>query len=133
MTHRYTDGTVWSSIYKVCAYGENECKGLIIDRLAAYEDTGLTPEEIKALIPPPNDPLTLEELREMDGEQVWIDQPDRMEDPSGWARVELAFPWKPNGLKPHVFVVYPNGDRDYAGLLLECGDKIYRRKSERSK
>ncbi len=36
------------------------------ERLAAYEDTGLTPEEIMALIPPPNDPLTLEELREMD-------------------------------------------------------------------
>ena len=41
-------------------------------RLAAYEDTGLTPEEISALIPPPNDPLTLEELREMDGEPVWV-------------------------------------------------------------
>jgi hypothetical protein len=44
----------------------------VIDRLAAYEDTGLTPEEIMALIPLPNDPLTLEELRGMDGEPVWI-------------------------------------------------------------
>ena len=44
----------------------------IVDRLAAYEDTGLTPEEIMALIPLPNDPLTLEELRGMDGEPVWI-------------------------------------------------------------
>lgn len=45
-----------------------ECADLypMIDRLADYEDTGLTPEEIMALIPPPNDPLTLEELREMD-------------------------------------------------------------------
>lgn len=25
--------------------------------------------------PPPNDPLTLEELREMDGEPVWIESP----------------------------------------------------------
>lgn len=41
-------------------------------RLAAYEDTGLTPEEISALIPPPNAPLTLEELREMDGDAVWV-------------------------------------------------------------
>ena len=40
----------------------------VIDRLAAYEDTGLTPEEIVALIQPPNDLLTLEELREMGGE-----------------------------------------------------------------
>ncbi len=81
-----------------------------IDRLAAYEDTGLEPEDIDALqkrerglaemlvnvscgcvvpytrlaelaqaekdgrlvILPPNDPLTLEELRGMDGEPVWI-------------------------------------------------------------
>lgn len=43
-----------------------------IDRLAAYEDTGLTPEEIMALLDPPNLPLTLEELRAMDGEPVWL-------------------------------------------------------------
>ena len=50
-----------------------ECADLypMIDRLADYEDTGLTPEEVKALVPTPNDPLTLEELREMDGEPVW--------------------------------------------------------------
>ncbi len=42
-----------------------------LNRLAAYEDTGLTPEEIMGLIAP-NDPLTLDELREMDGEPVWI-------------------------------------------------------------
>lgn len=85
---------------------------------------------VSALKLPPNDPLTLKELREMDGEQVWIDQPDGSKDCSGWARVELAAPWKPGRLKPHVFVVFPNGNRDYAGLLLECGDKIYRRKPE---
>lgn len=39
----------------------------IVDRLAAYEDTGLEPEEIVGLIAPPNEPLTLEELREMGG------------------------------------------------------------------
>ena len=75
-----------------------------IDRLAAYEDTGLGPEEIKEheaayteimtrtygplhqkigqwlqaeqdgrlMVLPPNDPLTLEELREMDGDPVWV-------------------------------------------------------------
>ena len=69
------------------------------ERLAAYEDTGLTPEEVqiiaemlagdpyvpilqasnlvkayregRAEILPPNAPLTLEELREMEGEPVW--------------------------------------------------------------
>lgn len=47
----------------------------IIECLAAYEDTGLTPEEIMALIPLPKDPLTLEELLEMDGEPVWVEIP----------------------------------------------------------
>jgi len=45
---------------------------LVIDRLADYEDTGMTPDEIKALIKPRNEPLTLNDLREMDGEPVWV-------------------------------------------------------------
>lgn len=51
-----------------------ECADLypMIDRLADYEDTGLTPEEVKALVPTPNGPLTMEELREMDGQPVWF-------------------------------------------------------------
>ena len=73
------------------------CWGKIIGRLAAYENTGLTPDDVtdlmaahgtaiaalaeyrtlgtvkklRALIDPPNVPLTLEELREMDGEPIW--------------------------------------------------------------
>ncbi len=56
-----------------------------IDRLAAYEDTGLTPEEVMELAQAKkdamnetqsraekNEPLTLDELRKMDGEPVWI-------------------------------------------------------------
>lgn len=51
-----------------------ECADLypMIDRLADHEDTGLTPEEVKALVPTPNAPLNLEELREMDGQPVWF-------------------------------------------------------------
>lgn len=37
---------------------------------------------------PPNDPLTLSELREMDGEPVWID--DWYEDFHGWELSETA-------------------------------------------
>lgn len=65
------------------------------DRLAAYEDTGLEPEEVvdlqrawdmyggeegitAMLTPPPNAPLTLEELQGMDGEPVWVIQPDNI-------------------------------------------------------
>ena len=46
LTYRYADGEAWASIYKVSACGEHECKGPIIERLAAYEDTGLEPEEV---------------------------------------------------------------------------------------
>lgn len=49
LTHRYTDREAWASIYKVCACGEHECKGPIIERLAAYEDTGLEPEAVEAM------------------------------------------------------------------------------------
>ena len=61
---------------------------IAIDRLAAYEDTGLTPVEIRELKDlwkvvcklygintvglSINNPLTLEELREMDGKPVWV-------------------------------------------------------------
>ncbi len=61
------------------------CWGRIIDRLAAYENTGLEPEEIMGLCSmherakmaellraEENRPLTLEELREMGGEPVWL-------------------------------------------------------------
>lgn len=79
---------------------DRECPYLrIIDRLAAYEDTELEPEataqlkkiaeifncdtsdleQLKALYDKlrfkvaPNDPLTLDQLREMDGEPVWCE------------------------------------------------------------
>ena len=38
---------------------------------------------------PPNDPLTLEELREMDGEPVWICDPDGSD--GMWALVDLEY------------------------------------------
>jgi len=50
LTHRYTDGEAWASIYKVFACGEHECKGPIIERLAAYEDIGIEPNEIRSLL-----------------------------------------------------------------------------------
>ena len=43
-------------------------------KLSRYEDTGLEPEEVMALAAPqPTAPLTLEELREMDRDWVWIE------------------------------------------------------------
>ena len=61
-------------IYAELSFGEANSLTDALNRLAAYEDTGLTPEkitELKSTYAPPNDPLTLEELREMDGETVW--------------------------------------------------------------
>lgn len=49
LTHRYMDGEAWASIFKVTPCGEQEVKGEIISRLAAYEDTGLEPFEIYLL------------------------------------------------------------------------------------
>ena len=47
----------------------------VLDRLAAYEDTGLEPEDVKALAAEQaNAPLTLDELLEMPlREWLWID------------------------------------------------------------
>ena len=50
LTHRYTSGIAWASIFNVVARGETECTGPIIDRLAAYEDTGMEPDEIRSLL-----------------------------------------------------------------------------------
>lgn len=63
---------------------------IAVDHLAAYEDTGLTPVEISELKGlwkvvcelygintvglSTNNPLTLEELREMDREWVWVER-----------------------------------------------------------
>lgn len=59
-------------------------------RLATYEDTGLTPQEIIALIGP-NAPLTLEELREMDGQPVWVESPGVDRETSGrWVIVDCV-------------------------------------------
>ena len=48
-----------------------------IDRLAQYEDTGLTPEQISAIRDQQeaekNEPLTFKDLTYMDSEPVWIE------------------------------------------------------------
>lgn len=60
---------------------------IAINRLAAYENTGLTPEKIvewNRRAAPENKPLTLDELQGMDGEPVWIAWDD-----IGWEKVVL--------------------------------------------
>ena len=74
---------------------------IAIDRLAAYEDTGLTPEEIMGLCRmdrrakmaellrmEENKPLTPDDLPKMDGTPVWI---TKMDGGGGaWMLVEIG-------------------------------------------
>lgn len=93
-----------------------------IVRLAAYEDTGLSPEEIKALIAPLNDPLTLNELRKMDGDPVYV----RYLDGAGeWGLVETY------GCE-YAEIRFRNGSATVGGRhgLFSRGAEIYRCKTE---
>ena len=62
------------------AFGTYDCfyaHEMAVTRLKQYEDTGLEPEEIAALLDLPNPPLTLEELRKMGGDDVaWFEFDD---------------------------------------------------------
>lgn len=81
-----------------CPYDNSCTQREVWDRLKAYEDTGLEPEEIEKAMAisalreqeerENPKPLTLDELREMDGEPVWID--DWVEDSHGWELSEDA-------------------------------------------
>lgn len=142
-----------------CTLCENLNK--IVNTLAAYEGTGLEPEDIDALqkrerglaemlanvscgcavtytrlaelaqaekdgrlvILPPNTPLTLDDLREMDGEPVWIERGWHPQ--AGWALVRV---W--SKAKNAIYLIYRNGNTEVPGCVLADGGKIYRRKPE---
>lgn len=53
------------------AYRKGRNAGLNIARSALHDKT-ITP----TIEPPPNDPLTMEDLKEMDGEPVWVEIPE---------------------------------------------------------
>lgn len=131
MTHRYTDGAAWASIYKVCACGENECKGPIIDRLAAYEDTGLEPCEVEAMKAAMMG-KSIAEIKEFDGvsidhlrelvqakkEDRLVDLPCRVGDPVWWIDVD----WMPE-LSPKMFYKISSGKFRYA--MLDWSNDLY--------
>lgn len=80
------------------------------------------------IVPPPNDPLTLEELREMDGEPVWI-KSNNWHNKDKWGLVSV---WTgPTGDKFAVYVyntktgatLYPSQEYGHCWLA-------YRRKPE---
>lgn len=82
------------------------------ERLKQYEDIGLDPAGVRRLaVPQPNAPLTLEELREMDGSPVWNDTMKK------WAIVDLFWEYGPRTV-------------DARGQWSDLDDCYYRRKPE---
>lgn len=102
----------------------------VIDRLAAYEDTGLTPEEIVALIQPPNDPLTVEELREM----AWKQTPVWCRDADGIHAGLLCIrdDWYTSERTPHIWILDEEGNSGVYSVqsLIQAGATFYRRRPE---
>lgn len=73
----------------------------------------------------PNAPLTLEQLREMDGEPVWIEFADGYKYYNGWALVQVGA--KSTNV---IYLIRNNGSVLHPQVELDCGGKIYRRKPE---
>lgn len=72
--------------------------------------------------PPPNDPLTLEQLLEMGGEPVWVERPGYGKN---WALVNV---WaKSTNI---IYLTCNNGMVLHPQPELDSGAKIYRRKPE---
>lgn len=70
MTHKDNEG--WY-IHDQSIYYDEKRRGKGIDRLSAYEDTGLEPEEIEALVAQVRrDMLTLPDLLAMKGRPVYL-------------------------------------------------------------
>lgn len=67
---------------------------------------------------PPNEPLTLDELREMDGEPVWVT-------PLGFWALVIAKPGK------RVQLISNDGETVWADKEIELVGPIYRRPPER--
>lgn len=73
---------------------------------------------------PPNDPLTLDELREMDGEPVWVVETNGY--PPRWGLIY----WCRKNKRDIVYVTINNGASICAETSMAAGVKIYRRKPE---
>ena len=81
-------------------------------------------KQVSDLTPPPNDPLTLEQLREMDGEPVWVVELNGY--PPHWGLVY----WCQKNKRNIVYVTISNGASICAEAFIAAGGKIYRRKPE---
>lgn len=97
--------------------GNNDRANQIIDAF----DSAIAVEAEPIL---PNGPLTLEELREMDGEPVWVVELNGY--PPHWALVY----WCQKNKRNIVYVTTNNGASVCSETFMAVGGKIYRRKPE---
>ena len=78
----------------------------------------------KTITPSPNDPLTLEDLREMDGEPVWVVEINGY--PPRWGLIY----WFRKNKRDIVYVTINNGASICAETSMAAGVRFYRRKPE---
>lgn len=99
-------------------------------KLAAYEDTGLTPEEIMGLKEPPNAPLTMEELQEM----AWKQTPVWCRDADGIHAGLLCIrdDWYTSERMSHIWILDEEGNSGVYSVksLIQAGATFYRRRPE---
>lgn len=90
---------------------------------AATNNPALSADLLRWVGPSPNDPLTLDELREMDGDWAWIEGPEH---PGQWVKIMCV-----GGTYRMVRISFFVGETaDAEVLMLFHGAKLYRRKPE---
>lgn len=103
------------------AYSKGRNAGIHIARSALHDET-ITP----TIVPPPNDPLTLSELRGMDDADVWASYPSGLSEERliMHALVEVV---KENGV---VWLTNNLGGRSTFDEVRDDGGLVYRRRPE---
>lgn len=98
-----------------------------VAKVVFAEDVEQAPTvDIEKLKAGPNDPLTLDELREMDGDWAWIEGPEH---PGQWVKIMYV-----GGTYRMVRISFFVGETaDAEVLMLFHGAKLYRRKPEEVK
>lgn len=110
----YLLGVLWNGLHNA-----DGMDAKVADRVAeiAHEK-----DRVQHATTPRNDPLTLEQLQEMDGDYVYLVLPSGLGE--RWAFVQVL-----SGGRSGTHLLYHDGASS-AGFLLDCGAKIYRRKPE---
>lgn len=122
---------VMQELYEGLSFNKTNALTDVLDHLAAYEDTGLTPQEITNLQKQAeNKPLTLDELREM----AWSQSPVWCRDFDGLHTGLLCIKDDLFGQErtPHVWLLDEEGNSGVYSVnsLLKCGAEFYRRRPE---